>query len=318
MSSVTNHVRDNRPSSPAASSPLRPPRRRRARRDGQGRWAAVLLLPNLSVFTVFIIVPAVLAFGLSFFEWDLSGAPQWVGVDNYIRFLTDDRALNSLRITAFLFLGTVVPTVLLGFVIAIAVNSPQRWMRIVRTFYFMPIVISFVASAVLWRFLYDPEYGLINSALRMVGIDGPEWLNSPTWALPSVMIVVVWLNIPAAVIFYLAALQQLPDERIEAAHLDGAGALARARHVIWPGVRQQTFFVSVITTLHVLFQSFDIVSVMTQGGPLRSTEVFIYYLYETAFRSFDIGYASALAAVLFACIAVLTFVVYRPQLGAKE
>ncbi|WP_159621125.1 carbohydrate ABC transporter permease [Ruania rhizosphaerae] len=296
----------------------RPTRSSGHRGDRRGLWAAILLAPNLSVFTVFVIVPALLAFGLSFFEWDLTSDAKWVGLENYLRFLGDERALTSLRLTAILMATTAIPIVFLGFVIAIGVNVPTRWMRVVRTLYFMPIVISFVASAVLWRFLYDPTYGLINTTLSLMGIEGPEWLFSPTWAPAAVAIVVIWLNIPTAVIFYLAALQQIPHERIEAAHLDGAGAWSRARHILWPGVRQQTFFVSVVTTLHVLYQTFDIVSVMTQGGPLRSTEVFIYYLYETAFRSFDIGYASALATVLFICIAALTFLVYRPQLKENE
>lgn len=303
---------------PAPSAPDAPPRKRPRRRGGAGGgqagWAAALLLPNLSLFVLFLILPAALALGLSFVDWDLSASPAWVGLDNYARFFDDERALHSLRVTALLMVGTAVPIVLLGFVIAIGVNVPARWMRVVRTLYFMPMVISFVASAVLWRYMFDPKGGLINSALRLVGIEGPDWLYSTAWALPAVGLVVIWMNIPTAVLFYLAALQQLPQERIEAAHLDGAGPLARARHVIWPGVRQQTFFISVITTLHVLYQSFDIVSVMTQGGPLRSTDVFIYYLYETAFRSFDIGYASTLAVALFVCIAALTFVLYRPQL----
>lgn len=141
---------------------------RRSSSERRGSWAAVLLAPNLLLFSVFVVIPALLALGLSFTTWDMRSDPTWSGLDNYTRFFSDERALNSLRITAILMVGTAIPIVLLGFVIAIGVNLPSRWMRVIRTLYFMPIIISFVASAVLWRYLYDPANGLINSGLRLL------------------------------------------------------------------------------------------------------------------------------------------------------
>lgn len=278
-------------------------------------WGALFVLPNISLFTIFVVIPIIGAFALSLFKWDLIREPTWVGLANYQRILHDPAAVNSLVRTGYLVGGGVIPTVLLSFIIAVGLNVQFRGIRLVRTLYLMPIVISFVASAVLWRWIFDPRWGPINSFLGLVGVDGPRWLSSTGWALPAVTLVLIWLRLPLAIILYLAALQNINPDVIDAALLDGAGPLARMRHIIWPAVRPVTFLVTIVTLRGVLFEAFDVVNVMTGGGPLDSTNILIQYIYVTAFRDLQLGYASALSTLLFLVVLVIALVVMA---GSRE
>jgi ABC-type sugar transport system permease subunit len=297
--------------------------RRQAARPGRGvfgrrstyLWSLLFVGPNVLLFTIFIIVPILGAFALSLFEWNLIRPPEFVGLDNFIRILDDSRALNSILRTGFLIVGGVIPTVLLAFALAVLINTRFPGVKIIRTLYLMPIVISFVASAVLWQYMFEPRWGAINAVLAAVGIPGPDWLESTAWAMPAVTIVVVWLRIPVAMVLYLAALQNINPSLIEAAQLDGANMFQRMRHILWPGVRPVTLLVMVVTLRGVLFESFDVVSVMTGGGPLRSTDILINYIYEAAFDRLQLGYASALSVVLFILVMIITSFVMRGRRG---
>ena len=298
----------------APSDDARAPRAPKAARHELGRaqtlaWSAVFVLPNLALFTIFIIVPIVGAFALSLFEWNLIKSPVFVGLDNFARIFGDSRAINSIWRTAYLVVGGVIPTVLISFALAVLMNTRFPGLKLIRTLYLMPIAISFVASAILWGYLFDPRWGPINWLLGLVGISGPQWLESTTWAMPAVTIVTIWLRIPVALVLYLAALQNINPSLIEAAQLDGANFFQRMRHVIWPGVRPVTLLVTIVTLRGVLFESFDVVSVMTQGGPLRSTDILINYIYQAAFDRLDFGYASALSVVLFIIVMLVTLFV---------
>lgn len=277
------------------------------------------MAPNIILFMVFMVIPIIGAFALSLFKWDLLSDPQWVGFANYVAIADDPRALNSIIRTIYLVLGGVIPTVLLAFLIAVAIDIKFPVVKLVRTLYLMPIVISFVASAVLWKWIFDPRWGPINIALSLVGVDGPSWLTSTTWALPAVTIVMIWLRLPLAILLYLAALQQINPEVLEASSIDGAGPVARLRHILWPSVRPVTLLVLIITLRGVLFEAFDVVQVMTGGGPLRSTDILIKYIYDAAFRDLQLGYASALATVLFIIVlAVSMLAIRRPSAREAE
>jgi ABC-type sugar transport system permease subunit len=207
----------------------------------------------------------------------------------------------------------VVPTVFLSFFLAVLINTTFPGYTVFRTLYLLPIVISFVASAVLWRFIYDPRVGPISELLSLFGVSGPNWLKDTTWALPAVSVVIVWLRLPLGIILYLAALQQINPQLMEAAEIDGAGPWAKLRHIIWPNVMPVTLLILVLTLRGIIFDSFDVVQVMTGGGPLNSTDILIRYIYDMAFAQLRLGYASALSTMLFIIVAVLALIFNPPR-----
>jgi ABC-type sugar transport system permease subunit len=300
-----------------AATPARRPavakRKHNSGRTSSAWWALLFVGPNLLLFTVFIIIPIIAAFGLSLFQWDMISDPRFIGLRNYADILKDTRAINSIVKTAYLVFAGVVPTVILSFLLAVLINTRFLGYSIFRTLYLLPIVISFVASAVLWRFIYDPRVGPVNEMLGMFGIAGPNWLQSTAWAMPAVSIVIVWLRLPLGIILYMAALQQINPQLLEAAEVDGAGPWQKLIHVIWPNVRPVTFLILVITLRGVIFDSFDVVQVMTGGGPLDATDILIKYIYDLAFAQLRLGYASALSTMLFIIVGVLALIFNPPR-----
>jgi multiple sugar transport system permease protein len=276
-------------------------------------WIALFIGPNLAIFAIFTIVPILGAIALSFFEWDLMSPPVFVGLDNYFAIAADPKAINSIYRTAYLILIGVVPTVVVSFLLAVLINTTFPGIRVVRTIYLMPLVISFVASAVLWRYIYDPRFGPINTILSWFGIDGPAWLQSTTWSMPAIAIVTVWLRFPLGMLLYLAALQSVNPALLEAAEIDGAGTWIKLRHILWPNVRPVTFLVAIVSLRGILFDSFDVVRVMTDGGPIGSTDILIRYIFELAFSQLRLGYASALAAALFVIVAAMAMLLSPPR-----
>ncbi|MFZ0216628.1 MAG: sugar ABC transporter permease [Candidatus Dormiibacterota bacterium] len=281
-------------------------------RLGEGRWADrdraaafALLAPNLILFTIFIIVPVILGVLISFTSWDLVGFPQFVGLANYRRLLTDPMVPQAILTTMVFLLFGVVPTVVLGLVLAVLSNVRFRFIGIIRTLYFIPAVVSFAASSVLWQWMYRPGQGIIDFLLHKVGIAGPAWLSNTHTALPALDIVSIWLSLPVATLLYLAALQRIPESVIEAATLDGAGAFRRLRYIVWPGVRNITVIVVIVATLAFTNGSFDLVNILTQGGPINATTTLIYYIYFVAFDNIQLGYAGALSVLQLALFGVL-------------
>jgi ABC-type sugar transport system permease subunit len=277
-------------------------------------WIAVFLAPNVAIFTVFMILPIVGAVVLSFFDWDLMSPPVFAGLDNYSAIAADPKAINSIIKTAYLVLIGVVPTVIVSFLLAVLINTSFPGIRVIRTIYMMPLVISFVASAVLWRYIYDPRFGPINTILAWLGVNGPAWLQSTSWSMPAIAIVTVWLRFPLGMLLYLAGLQSINPALLEAAEIDGAGTWMKLRHVLWPNLRPVTFLVTIVSLRGVLFDSFDVVKVMTDGGPIGSTDILIRYIFDAAFSQLRLGYASALATALFAIVAALALLL-SPRRG---
>lgn len=271
-------------------------------------WLAALGLigPNLVLFTVFIVVPLLLAIAISFTSWDLTGVPQFVGVANYRRMFGDSMLWQAIKTTLLFLVMGVVPTIVLGLLFAMLVNIRIRFIAAIRTLYFIPAVVSFAASAVLWQWIYRPGQGVLDFLLYKLGIVGPAWLSDPSTALPALAIVSIWLSLPIATILYLAALQRIPESIIEAATLDGAGAFTRLRYVIWPGVRTMTLLVAIVAILAFTNSSFDLVNILTQGGPINATYTLIYYIYYLAFSPPpQLGYASAISLVQLLLFVVL-------------
>ena len=277
-----------------------------------GRWAsrdraaaAGFLAPNLILFTVFIVIPVILALILSFTSWNLVGAPQWIGLGNYREMLADPAMPQAVETTMLFLLFGVVPTVILGLLLAMLVNIQFRFIGVVRTLYFVPAVVSFAASAILWQWIYRPGQGILDFLLQKVGINGPAWLSNTHTALISLDIISIWLSLPTAILLYLAALQRIPPQVIEAAMLDGAGPVSRLRNIIWPGVRNMTILVVIVTILAFTNSSFDLVNILTQGGPINVTTTLIYYIYYAAFNNLQLGYAAALSVLQLALFAVI-------------
>jgi multiple sugar transport system permease protein len=279
---------------------------------GSKRWAsrdraaaAWLLAPNLILFSVFIVIPVILALALSFTSWNLVGAPQWIGLGNYREMLADPAMPQAVETTMLFLLFGVVPTVILGLLLAMLVNIRFRFVGVVRTLYFVPAVVSFAASAILWQWIYRPGQGILDFLLQKVGINGPAWLSNTHTALISLDIISIWLSLPTAILLYLAALQRIPPQVIEAAMLDGAGPFSRLRNIIWPGVRNMTILVVIVTILAFTNSSFDLVNILTQGGPINVTTTLIYYIYYAAFNNLQLGYAAALSVLQLALFAVI-------------
>lgn len=311
MATVTSTA-DGRAVGTSPPAPGQDGNRRRRRRDA---WAATAFVaPSMLAFGVFVIVPALAGLGLSFFSWDLFTPPEWVGLDNLARLFGDGRMWGSLWVTLLFVLLGVVPTIVVGFVLAVLLNTRLPGVEALRVLYLAPMVASSAVAAVLWAYLYDGRTGIANSMLRWVGIDGPAWLSDTTWALPALSLMMIWLALPLVMLLYLAGLQRIPDDIYAAAALDGAGLWRRLWSITWPNVMQTTVLVTVLQVINFVSGSFETALIMTGGGPLDSTQTLALYAYRTAFEKGEMGYASALALFQLVLIGVAVGLV---RLAAK-
>lgn len=265
-------------------------------------YALALLAPSLALFLIFVIGPMLFGLLISLTNYDLlAGTSEFVGLTNYIAFLSDPAFHQALWNTAILF-GEVVPaTIILSFLIACGLNLKLPGQVLFRTVYFLPLVSAAVAVATIFRFVFY-QYGPINSIL---GTQIP-FLSRPEFALHALSIILIWSLIPLNVVFYLAALQAVSRDLYDAAAIDGAGGVASTRYISWPLVLTTTIFVAVIDITAVAIGSFDIVQVLTKGGPLGSTTTVVYLLYRRAFVDFDLASASALGFILALVLLVIT------------
>ena len=266
---------------------------------------AVLLLPSLAGMVVFLMAPVLSSLVLSFSQWDLIGEIRWVGLDNYVAALADPAVLGALRNTLTFILGYLPSVVLIALGLALLLNRRIRGRVVFRAIYFVPVVTSWVAVSLIWKWLLNPQYGLVNFALGAVGIKGPGWLFDPAWAMTGVILTSVWKDIGFVTVIYLAGLQDIPEPLYEAAALDGATPWQRFWSITFPMLAPTTFFVTTISLISS-FQVFDQVWIMTQGGPAGATSVMVELIYKNAFSYYKMGYASAISWVLFALIFAVT------------
>jgi multiple sugar transport system permease protein len=266
---------------------------------------AVLLLPSLAGMVVFLMAPVLSSLVLSFSQWDLIGEISWVGLDNYVAALADPAVLGALRNTLTFILGYLPSVVLIALGLALLLNRRIRGRVVFRAIYFVPVVTSWVAVSLIWKWLLNPQYGLVNFALGAIGIKGPGWLFDPAWAMTGVILTSVWKDIGFVTVIYLAGLQDIPEPLYEAAALDGATPWQRFWSITFPMLAPTTFFVTTISLISS-FQVFDQVWIMTQGGPAGATSVMVELIYKNAFSYYKMGYASAISWVLFALIFAVT------------
>jgi multiple sugar transport system permease protein len=270
-------------------------------------WALLLLLPNIIGFLAFTLFPVIASFLLSFTSWDMLSSIKWVGLSNYESLIKDETFIKVFWNTIY-FAGVFVPVgIVCSLILAVALDQNISFKKFYRAAYFLPVVSSMVAVAVVWQFIYNPEYGLLNYFLSFFGIKGPNWLTSTVWAMPAVIITSVWKNVGFNMLIFLAGLQGISESYYEAAELDGARWHQKFFYVTVPLLSPTTFFVTVMSFISS-FQVFDTVFLMTQGGPARSTSVIVHYLYENAFKYFNMGYASAMAYVLFFMVFIITLI----------
>ncbi|MBL8597511.1 MAG: sugar ABC transporter permease [Devosia sp.] len=304
----------------AAVETIAPPRYSvAARRD----WFAafVFLLPNLVSIGLFTLIPVVAGFFLSFTNWDMLSDPQWVGLENYQDILKDRQFWNALRNTVIYTLIVIPGGLAVSMLLALALNSKIKGTAIYQAIFFLPYVSSTVAIALVWKWIYHPDYGVLNAMLRAVGLPGVDWLTNPSVALISVAIVQIWQTAGYNMVLLLAGLRAIPKDYYEAARIDGASPWTIFWSITVPLLMPTIFFVTTISII-ASFQVFNLIYVMTGGGPGNSTKVYVFYLWENGFSFFKMGYASALAYVLFVIILAITLIQARflgrtPGLGGR-
>ncbi len=270
-------------------------------------WAYIFLLPNLLLFSLFTVYPVFASFFYSLNKWTLHSPMEYLGLANYRTLVQDPIFLKVFGNTLYYTAGVIPCQTALALLIALGLNQRIRFMVGYRALYFLPVVTSMVAVSIVWQWMYQPQYGVINSLLRIIGIEGPNWLFSKGWAMPSVIAMSIWKNVGYSVVLYLAALQSVPESFYESAMIDGANSWDKFWHITLPIISPTTFFIIVLSVIGS-FQAFDQIYVLTQGGPARTTSVIVHYLYENGFQWFNMGYAAAIAYVLFALLFILTII----------
>jgi sn-glycerol 3-phosphate transport system permease protein len=270
--------------------------------------AILFLTPSVVIFGVFVYYALGFNFYLSLTSWNfLSENKRFIGLKNFQDLLADPQFWQVLRNTTYFSVGTVSLSMLVGLILALILNEKLPARGVFRTIFFSPYITTTAAIALLWVWIFDPRFGLINYGLGLVGIEGPNWLTNPTWAMPALIIMNVWKMSGYTMVIYLAGLTAIPKDLKDAAQIDGAGRWAVFWKITLPLLSPVSFFVTV-TMLLSSFQTFDEVAIMTRGGPVGSTRVFNYYIYEQAFGGFRAGYASAIAVIFFLILLAITIV----------
>lgn len=280
---------------------------RLARREALSFY--ILILPWVIGFLVFLAYPMLRSLYLSFTSYNLLSPPEWVGLRNFQRIFADEDFWQSLKVTLLYALGSVPGGTIIALALAMVLAQKLRGVNFWRTIFFLPSILSSIAVAVLWLFIFRPQDGLLNMALGLFGIKGPDWLLSEQWALPA-LILMSWWSVGGQIVIYLAGLKGIPEVLYEAAEIDGATGWAKFRYVTIPMLSPTIFFNVVLAIIGAL-QVFDVGWVMTRGGPNKATLFYMLNLYERAFQLGQMGYASALAWILFIVIMIITLLVVR-------
>ncbi|MGH2533010.1 MAG: carbohydrate ABC transporter permease [Thermomicrobiales bacterium] len=287
--------------------PRRAPRLSLKRREAVSGY--LFILPAVLGFVLWFAGPMAYSAWISMTEWDMLSPPRGVGLGNYRAMLDDDLFWTSLRVT-FYYVAVSVPLIqLLSFAIALLLNVKVRGLAVFRTIYYLPTIAPVIASSLLWAWIFNSEFGLLNSVITRVGLPKVLWLQDTRWALPTLILLAAW-GFGGTMVIYLAGLQGIPQTLYEAAAIDGARAWHRLIHITVPMMGPVIFFNSLLGVIFAL-QTFTQGFIITNGGPQNSTLFYALYLYRQAFTNFRMGYAAALAWVLFAIVLVLSLIVFR-------
>lgn len=278
----------------------------------KGLVIGLFLLPNLIGFILFTGIPIIYSFVLSFTEWNLITTPRFIGLANYKTLLKDEEFWLALKNTLRFIVGYLPLVMSISLGIALMLNKKIKMKTFFRGVYFLPVVTSWVAVSLIWKWLLNPVYGLVNYGLSLIGINGPAWLQDPKWAMAGIILTSVWKDIGFIMVLYLAGLQGISKSYYEAADIDGAGSFQKFWHITLPMLAPTTFFVFVISLINS-FQVFDQILIMTNGGPVGATTVLVQQIYNNAFRYFKMGYAASISWVLFLLVFAVTYIQIKLQ-----
>jgi multiple sugar transport system permease protein len=275
-------------------------------------WVMLFLLPSLIGLVLFVLGPILSSLGLTLFEWDLLRPPEYVGLANYHRLLSDKNFWAAFLHTLYFIAGYLPLVMAISLGLAVVLNQKIVGVRFVRTAVFVPVVSAWVAVALLWSWIFNPRFGLLNHLLGLVGIQGPGWLFDPAWAMPAIIITSVWKDIGFLMVMFLAGLQGIPQQYYEAAEIDGANKWQLFFRITLPLLSPTVFFALIISLINS-FQVFDQVWIMTGGGPAGATSVIVEQIVKHAFSYGQMGYAATISWVLFLLVFVVTVVQMRLQ-----
>ncbi len=268
------------------------------------------IAPNILLFTTFSFLPLLYAVYISFHDWSLIGDPEWLGLHNYTRLARDPLFWRALGNTIAYAAATVPTSMAIGLGLAIALNRRLPGRALIRSIYFLPLVVSAVATGTIAAWMFNENYGVINAILVRMDLGRIAWLSTPQWALPSLVIATLWVRVGFNMVVYLAALQSIPSVYYEAARIDGGSATAQFRHITVPLLAPATFLLLVLDVINS-FQVFDLIYVMTGGGPGFSTTMVVQYIFKSAFVTSEMGYASAMGVALYGLILAFTILQWR-------
>lgn len=290
------------------AQPAREDKSRGSLQRGENLWGIAFVSPMLIGVIILVLFPILATLVLGFADWNFVqgwDGIQWVGFQNFRQLLEDDMFIKSVR-NNILFLLTVPVYMMISMTLAILIDRFVYMKGYFKVAYFMPYISNIVAVAVVWQVLFQPSYGPINEILRTLGMSNPpKWIADPNFALISIMLISIWISIGFNLIIYIAGLQSIPKDLYEAADIDGANGWTKFRRITLPLLSPTSFFL-LVTGIISTFKVFDIIAVMTQGGPIGSTTMMVWYLYDTAFVNLKVGYASSIAAVLFGFVMLIT------------
>lgn len=276
----------------------------------------LFIAPSFVGFIALSLFPLLMVTGLSFSKWDLvSGLKgiEFVGMDNFKRLLVDNTFKMSMKNNVLFAIWSVPVLLVLGFLGAVLINSMKRTGNFFKIIYFLPYISSSVAVAAVWRVIFQPTYGPINSMLKAIGVaNPPQWLVSPDWALLVITLMYVWQQLGYMILIYTTALTGVPSDLYEAAQIDGANSFQMMMRITVPMVTPTTFFLSV-TGIISSFKIFDTIQILTQGGPGNSSSVLVYYLYKVSFQQYKFGYGAAISMILFLVVFVITAIQWKGQ-----
>jgi multiple sugar transport system permease protein len=272
----------------------------------------LFILPSFIGFVVFLVIPILTSLGLSLFDWDLLLAPRFVGLQNYASLVQDQIFRAVLFNTVYYAFGLVPLNIVLSLALAVWLNTRLKGVTLFRLAFFLPVVTVTVAVALVWKWMYQPQVGLINVVLGWLHVAAPNWLGDTHWAMPALILMSLWKGFGYNMVLFLAGLQGIPPTIYEAALIDGAGAWQRFWRITLP-LLSPTMFFAVVMTVISSFQVFDQAYVMTGGGPANATNTIVLYVFQNGFQFFRMGYASAIAWVLFAVIFIFTLLQMRMQ-----
>jgi multiple sugar transport system permease protein len=277
-------------------------------------WVAFFLLPSLIGLLVFLVIPMLSSLVLTFYEWDplLPTHFTFLGLENYSTLIKDSNFWAALGHTLFFIIGYIPLVMVSGLCVALLLNQKLVGRTFFRGAFFLPVISAWVAVALMWTWIFNPKFGIVNYLLGLIGIAGPGWLYDPNWAMPAIILTSVWKDTGFIMILFLASLQGIPQEYYEAASLDGANPWAKLRYITLPLLSPTIFFALIISLINS-FQVFDQVWIMTKGGPAGSTSVLVEQIVNNSFRYGNMGYAATLSWVLFLIVFGVTIFQTRMQ-----